>query len=301
MALNYNEFIQTVLQPEIQDTVFYRNLQDILGLFTEVPTQGGENWETKFRLAYSSNAAQYTTADSSHVASSSQTLAKPYWAKTFYQSFVEVENIDIKNAMNGGADFDLVRDAVAVEAKALMDKIAQGILVQIKDDVDDTNTYSDLALSRSTYPTLASAVDTSTTAITVELFREMVDGATLEKNAGPLSNYVALFEQGVYNTFKRLAGDKLTYTVNDVKAGQALAGGYQEINSFDGIGIAAPEGLVSGDVFLLRKQDVKVDVHRPLEIVPVPTGKDSVGFALYAGADVHVINPGRQGKMTNKS
>jgi len=40
--------------------------------------------------------------------------------------------------------------------------------------------------------------------------------------------------------------------------------------------------------------------HRPLEMEQVPSDADSVKVVIRYGLNVHVVNPGFQGKMLNK-
>lgn len=154
MTADYNEFIQRVLNPEVIDTVYKRELDVLRAVFPGSSPLGGDRLTEKFEAARTSPAAAYTKADV-NPAAASNTLIKPYWDKKFYHTSCEIEGIDIANAKAGGTDLDLVRREITQEARSLMDVVFSAFMTQLKADVDSAATYSDAALSRSTYTTLA--------------------------------------------------------------------------------------------------------------------------------------------------
>lgn len=300
MTSDYNEFVQRVLRDEVYDDVFRKDLEDLLGWFPRRPLTGGDRITEKFEVARNSPATSYDKSDVDPV-SATNTLVKPYWDKTQDHTAAEVSNIDISNAKAGGTDLDLVRQEVMKEAASLKDTVWSKVMTQLKADVHSSaTTYSDKGLSRSTYPVLASYLEDTDTAVTLALVRGMVNTVMLNKNNGPLQGYIGLFEQAVYNKFKPLAAAVHTWTINDAASGQSVDTGYQPVRSFEELAIEKPQGMTTGDILMLRRQDVLVSEHRPMEITQVPSGKDSVKFVIRLGLDAHVVHPGFQGKMTDK-
>jgi len=301
MTADYNEFIQRVLTGQVYDTVFKQSIDKMRALFPTEGTVGGDRITAEFEVARTSPAAAYTKADV-NPASATNTLIKPYWTKVQYHTAAEVSNIDINNAKNGGTDLSLLSREVEKETAALKDVIFDAIFTQLTADVDASTAYGTGALSRSTYPTLASYEETTDTAITLTYMRGMINGTTLLKSCGPLSGYVCLMEQAVYNKFRPLAAAVNSWT-GTVKAGRPEDTGYPEVGNFEGLDIVDPRemaGMTTGDVYMLRKQDVLFTEHRPLEMEQVPSDADSVKVVIRYGLNVHVVNPGFQGKMLNK-
>lgn len=301
MTADYNEFIQRVLRDEVYDTVFKQKIDKMRALFPTEGTVGGDRITAEFEVARTSPAAAYTKSDV-NPSSASNTLIKPYWTKLQYHTACEVSNIDISNAKNGGTDLQLVSREVLKETEALKDIIFDAIFTTLTADVDSTTAYSSASLSRSTYATLASYEETTNAAITLAYMRGMINGTTLLKSCGPLSGYVCLMEQAVYNVFRPLAAAVNSWT-GSVTANTPQDTGYPEVGNFEGLDIVDPRemaGMTTGDVYMLRKQDVLFTEHRPLEIEQVPSGRDSVQFVIRYGLNVHVVNPGFQGKMLLK-
>lgn len=299
MVADYNEFIQRVLNPEVIDTVYKREIDSLRRTFPNSSPLGGDRLTEKFEAARTSPAAAYTKADV-NPAAASNTLIKPYWDKKFYHTSCEIEGIDLANAKAGGTDLDLIRNEIMHETGSLMDVIFTAFMTQLKADVDSSATYSDKALSRTTYSTLASYEEATDSAITVAYMRGMINSTMLLKNCGPRSGYVILCEEAVYNKFNPLAAALSTHNVNDPVPASDPMYGYSQSSNFEGVDIVVPSGMTTGDVLMLRKQDVRLTEHMPLEIEQVPSGRHSVKFVIRIGINCHVVHPGFQGKMTSK-
>lgn len=301
MTTDYNEIIQRVLRDEVYDTVFKQRTETMRKLFPTEGTVGGDRITEEFEVARTSPAAAYTKSDADP-ASASNSLVKPYWLKVQYHTSAEVSNIDINNAKAGGTDIALLTREIVKESVSLDDVIFDAIFTQITADVDATTAYSTAALNRTTYPTIASYEEVTDAAITLTYMDGMINGTTLLKMCGPLSGYACLMEQAVYNVFKPLAA--ALHTLNtEQKAGARVDTGYPDTANYAGLEIVDPRemaGMTTGDVYMLRKQDVLFNEHRPLELEQVYSGRDSVKVVIRRGLNVHVINPGFQGKMLNK-
>ncbi|MCP4674256.1 MAG: hypothetical protein GY854_01815 [Deltaproteobacteria bacterium] len=298
---DYNEFIQRELQPEIIDTVIYDSIEPFLTNFNSPPITKGDRITSRVRTAHTSNAAFYDKTDVDP-ASASQTLVKPYWSKVFSHGACEVHGIDMSNDNPGGASLDELSFQVKKETEALMAANVSAIYTQIKKDVDSSSVaYGDGSLSRSTYPTLVSYEEDTNATISLAYMRGMIRGCTTNKGTN-LGDYICLMEDSVYYTFKALAAALHTWNAVSV-AGQKTNMGYPDFDKFEGLACPDPSvftNMTTGDVLMLRRQDVNIAVHRPLEIEAVQSGRDSIKMVLRTGINVYVDNPYLQGKMTDK-
>ena len=294
--VDYGVYIRDVVEPGINNTVFNRVVEDLSKIFTQGKPVAGSKITETIRTSYSSNVLNFTKASSADPASGTQVLKDATWNKVYTKGRVSVSKIDISESGDGG--LSLIKDAVETESRALSNKLFVNVMTQIKADVDSTGNYSDAALSRSTYPTLASYENAVNTPITIALMRGMIDGVTLLKNTGGLQNYVCLMEQAVYNKLKPLAAALNTWNVSDATKPSML--GFGQMGNFEGLEIVTPLGLTTGDVLMLRKQDVIFTPHRPYEVEQKQSSDDNVNFVITTGLNVHVKNPGLQGKMTDK-
>jgi hypothetical protein len=295
---DYNEFIQRALQSTVIDTTYDARIENIVKLAPKASPIEGDRITEKFKAAKSSNAAAYTKADADP-ASDTNTLIKPYWSKVFYHDAVEVHNIDISNSADNG--MSLVSDAIADGTKSLMAIVKPAMLAQLLADIDSSGTaYSDASLSRSTYATLASYEDTTNATITVDYMQGMIRGVALNKQVGPRSGYTILCEDGTFNTFSELAQALHVWNFVAPPAGAVLPMGYQAMGSFEGVDIQSDPDMTTGSLFMIRREDLRLTVHRPLTWSQVPSGADTVKFVGRVGINLHVVNPGFQGKMLDK-
>ena len=298
---DYNEFVQRELRPEIIDTVIYDTLEPWKKWFNVQEPKKGDRITSRYRLAHTSNAAAYDKTDVD-VAPATQTLKKPYWTKTFTRGAIEVHNIDISNDRPGADSIDEVSFQIKKEAQKMADLDQAKFLTQIGNDVDSSGTaYSTAALSRSTYPLLASYEESTDATVTLAYVRGMIQNVITNKNV-QLKDYVSLMEDTCYWTFKPLAAALHTLNMTTV-AGVSRDMGYPDVENFEGLNIAPITdftNMTTGQIFMLRRQDVNVVEHMPLRIEAKQSGRDSIKFSLYQGYNVYVDNPYLQGKMTDK-
>jgi len=284
------------------ETAFVKFLEDLKAIGTEDTRQyGGSKITIPVRTSVTSNAAAYDKTDVDPVAGTF--VAKDaYWTKVYQHCAAEVHGIDISQAGNGGnpSITNLITDAIMLETGKLKELIFNAILTQWKLDIDSSATYSDVALNRTTYPTLASTEENTNTQITLALARAHSNAVRLNKNSGPKSGFQFIMETAVEEAFTPKAAVLHGWNLNDTRRGESVDLGYQAINSFEGQLIYSPPGMTTGDVFYGRKEDFKIHEHRPFSIVQVASGRDSAKFVMRIGVNGYVTNPGFCGKMTDK-
>jgi len=301
MANDYNEILQRKLGPALIDTVFYKQsgLDQLFQIFGTQAPRSGDRITESFRAANSSNNAAYDKS-AVDVVAGSQTLIKPYWNKKFYNGASEVYGIDKANNTMGDIAIDLAADALAVELKSMAGTIFDAFWTRALADVDSSATaYSDASLSRSTYASLASYEETNNTAITVALVRGMINGSTISKNVDR-NDYVIIMEEAVYNKFSPLAAATHTFNQNGDISMSGRDYGYAPTATFDGIPIYSMKGMTTGDVYFLRRQDVKIVENMPMRLELKNSERDTDLTQIYYGVTPYIINPGFQGKMLTK-
>jgi hypothetical protein len=299
---DYSGLIRDVIQPDIRETHFAKPYEQLASIFTDDvkgAAKGGPKILIPIRMSVTSNVANYTKADVNPVAGSFETV-EAWWTRIYTTTAVEVHGIDQSQAKGDGQIItDLLRDAIATEMPMLWEKIYNNVYAQIKLDIDAAGSYSDAALSRSTYPTIASYEEATNATITLAYMRAAAFSTRLNKNTLPESSYKWLMQENVYKPFKPLAAAEHTFNQN-TDGGGNIKSGFQAIGTFDTSEIFTPQGMTTGDVFYVLPQDVKIQKHRDLEIEQVESGKDSVKMVLRVGINAYCDMPGRQGKMTDK-
>lgn len=299
---DYSQLVREVVLPKIMETCFVKQLAQLEALFSkENRTFGGSKITIPIRTSVSSNAAAYDKSDVDPVAGTF--VAKDAtWTKKYYHTAAEVHGIDKAQAEGGGQPSvaNLIQDAIKMEMDKLWEVIYDAVYTQIKADIDSAATYSDAALNRVTYPTLASYEEDTATPITLSILRTCSNTTRLDKLCGPKGGYTWIMQEKVYERFEPLVAMLHAWNI-DGKGGSPIDGGYQAVGNFEGVPVATPQGMTTGDVFFCRRQDVKILNHRTLTIEQVPSGRDSAMFVPRLGINAYVENPGFQGKMTDKN
>ena len=261
--------------------------------------RSGDRITESFRTAWTSNAAAYDKS-SVDVAAATQTLVKPYWTKKNYNASAEVFNIDVANNTGNDVAIDLAADAIANELKALAAVCFDAFFTRALADVDSSGTaYSDASLSRSTYATLASYEEVTDATITLAYVRAMINGTVASKNVDR-RDYVILMEETTYNTFTTLAAAEHTWNQAGDVSLSGRSYGYAPTGTFEGIPVYSIPGMLTGSVYMLRVQDVKIVENDAMRIEMKNSERDTQLAQIYYGFTPYIINPGYQGKMLNK-
>lgn len=295
---DYSQLLREVVTPEVMETVFVKEYDQLKQIATEDNRQfGGASITVPVRTSISSNAAAYDKSDVNPAAGTFVGVDAT-WTKVYHHTAFEVHGIDKSQAMNGGQPSiaNLIQDAAAMEMDQLMEVIYDSVWTQVRADIDSSGTaYSDASLSRSTYATLASTEETTDTPITLQLLRTHANTVLLNKMSNK-NEYQWIMESAVFNRFEPLVAMLHTWQAG----GPGYASGFQSPGSFESVPVYSPKGLTTGDVFFLRKRDFKIKKHREFEIEQVASGRDSAKFVMRVGINAWVENPGFCGKMYSK-
>ena len=295
---SYADVINNRLAPMITDTVFLPGLDPIKSVATQVAPRSGAAIYENFRSSFTSTASSYTKGDVDP-ASSSQTIVQPYWNKDYYHVGVEVHGIDVSQGVGGDVALDYIRDQMEVGARSLLNTVLAAYIAQWTADIDSSGTaYSDASLSRSTYTTLASYEETTDTSVTVAYMNGLIKGTTVDKDV-MISDYVFLGDPNVYHVLKPLAA-ALNVWNQGVPTGAATPMGYSEMSLYNGTPWINVTGMTTGAVFMVRKQDLKIMDHMPLEWKVVESGRHSSKMVGRIGTNSYIVNPGFAGKLLNK-
>lgn len=300
---NYEALINDAAIPGILDTVFYAPFEELRQLATEDTTIYEGNYIVQeIQVGVTSPARNYDKSDVDPIAGSFVPV-EAKWKKIQSETAVEVSNIDISNARGKGgtkAVIDLFQHNLKNETNALWDVVYNNVYAQWKLDLLASGGYSDANLNRSTYPTLAPYNEVTDTPITVGLVRGLMNGTVLDKKTTGPQTYNLAMESRVYNKFLPQAQLLTSWVMNDKPSSSVVSGGWKKLGDFEDAPLKKLQGMTTGDVLYFRTQDARIHYHRALNVVAVPSGRDSVKAILRLGLNGYIMNPGIQGMMTNK-
>lgn len=300
MAADYQPLIDDLLDAGMIETVFSKDHKDLMALGVVEPFTGGSTVNKQIRVSEDVTAENYDRNDVNPDGGDFLSV-QGTWNKIYTHVGFEVEGLDqVESTADSNKSIrNLITDQANLATRALSRKLFANFMTQIKSDIDATGAYSDASLSRSTYPTLASYEEATDETITLAYLRTARNNRFLNRDVGPVGGYTWWMEQAVFDAFNPLAAALHTWNTEGV-ADKKYDAGYQQVGNWEGINVVTTPGMTTGDVFLLRNQDLRFRPTQDFHIEQVPSGKHSAKFVMRDGWHVRVDNPGFQAKLTNK-
>lgn len=233
------------------------------------------------------------------------TFQQPYWTKVRYHEAVNIRREDVDESLSPSAITNVIQSGVEDATKLLMESVFDGVMTQIKADVDSTATYGG-----TTRITATESYEENTDAtITLAYMRAAQNAIALKKQINWL-DYVWLLEQTVMNSAHPLMQATGSWIENNPRIGgnpsntgmsSGVASGYLPVASFDGIAIPpSPFGMTVGDCLLLNRGDVQLQTHKPFEIQIKDPDEYAFRAVVRIGVNAWVRHPAWQAKMTLK-
>lgn len=305
--------INEVWTPELETTVFFNNWMFDGSRFPVVDSPGGETVSTGYEYSITTNAGTYNY-DDAMVEPFTTSQVKAYFNKDHFQEAARIFKVHLDYLRNGGAKpkgFDYQRHTLEIATKNLLDKAVTTMIADIESQVDSSTAYSDASLSRTTYATLKSYEEATSTALTLAHLEDMIEAlmthTTYGQNVKSEADLLLLFPRNQVTNLSRLATGQaydaaffqmITSTQN---MGPADAGRVFRTRQFEGIEIAVVPDMTSTVMLCVHKPDVKIWRHRPLTIEPKSEAADTELYLLTCGYNAIVHRPGNSGKLSGKT
>lgn len=300
---DYSDLIENVLVPGLEKSKLVKPYEDLKQIFNfEQKNDGGAQIEKDIQVTNPTNARNFTKTDVDPVAPQ-PTYVKATWTHKYSESAFEVHEIDLNQARGRGdvAVENLINDAMTDCYENLINVIFDNLYARIKADLLNSGTYSDAALNRTTYTSLAVTNETTATALTFGLMRALRNTVTNDSPAGRnvQEDYVWLVENTAFDTVEPQL--QLLTTWNAVNDGAEKDAGWAPIGKIQGVRTFKTNGMTDGDVFFLRARDVFIREHMPRSITYTDPGRFSVKGIMRIGVTPWVEKCWAHGMMTSKS
>ncbi len=302
--LDYQDLIEEVVQPRVIDNVVVPKMDPLYELFTRnTDIRSGKRITDPNAIGETSAGGAFTRADA-NPDSMTQTFVEPYWNKVYYHESAKVRREDIDEAREGSPLRALLTDAATKATKHCLKHAFNGIMTQVKADVDDTSAYSDAATTRST--ALQSYEEGTDATITLNYLRGAQNAIAL-KDTIDWREYAWLLEQTVLNTAHPLMAQTGSWVENQPRfrggrpiGAEGVATGYMPVATFDLIAVESFYGMTVGDCFLLNRGDVQIQMHKSLELEWVFVDEYAYKVVARIGINGWVRRPKFQAKLTSK-
>jgi len=312
MAMAGNTFstlLREVWTPELLTTVFQNSFMFDQSIFPVVQPPGGSTISTGYEYSISSNTGTYQF-DDPMVEPFASSQVKAYFNKDHFQEAARVFNVYLDYNKNGGtepATFDAVRHSLKTAAENLVDKMSTTMIADLEAQVDSASAYSDASLSRTTYATLKSYEETTSTGLTLAHMEDLVEAlmthTTYGQNVRSTSDLVWFMPRNQLTNLSRLVTGASNFQFNAASDGQSSIDGgrVQRVATFEGIDIVSVPDMTTTVLLCLHKPDVKIYQTRGLTVVEKEEKADTMLWMLTAAYNAIVHRPGNSGKLSAKT
>lgn len=309
----YSTLLNEVWTPALETTVFRNNWMFDGSRFPILDSPGGSTVSTGYEYAITSTTGTYNYDDPMNEPFSSSQV-RAYFNKDHYQEAARIFNVYLDYLKNGGtkpAGFETQMHELESAAKNLLDKMTTTMIADVEGQVDSSSAYSDASLSRTTYATLKSYEETTSTALTLAHLEDMIEAlmthVTYGQNVRSETDLLLMLPRNQVTNLSRLVTGQaynasfFEMITSTQDMGPADAGRVMRTKQFEGIEIVVVPDMTTTVLLCVHKPDVKIWRHRPLTIVEKSEAADTQLFHLTAGYNAIVHRPGNSGKLSAKT
>jgi len=309
----YSTLVREVWTPQLETTVFFNNWMFDGSMFPVVDAPGGTTISTGYEYLISSNAGTFNH-DDPMVEPFTSSQIRAYFNKDFFQESARTFDQYVDMMANGGtepANFAPIQKSLETATKNLLDKTTTTMIADLEAQIDSASTYSDALLSRTTYATLKSYEETSSTGLTIAHLEDMVEAIMTHTTYGQQvrseQDLLFLFPRNQLTNLSRLSGgqaynaDLWHMTTSTQNMGPADAGRVFRTKQFEGIPIQVVPDMTNTVILCVHRPDITIYRNRALRITPKSELADTQLAMLSCGYNAICKCPGNSGKLSAKT
>jgi hypothetical protein len=217
-----------------------------------------------------------------------------YHTKDFYQETIKIHGDTMAMLANGSnVPLSPVEKAISRGLQNLVNVCQSAFLADLAAQVDSTTAYSDASLSRSTYSIAsyeAGSVGTLAKTDLIDMVEALqsshgfVDTSDMVWVMAPIQvTNIGAFGAVAYHEFS-VAGDSSA----PIDLGTRF-----RTKTFEGIDIAEVPGMTNSEIYLLRKSQTKIYLHKEFSVEPKDSAEWASLWLATVGANLVVEDPRR--------
>lgn len=312
-GVTFSTLVREVWWPELMSTHFLNNWMFDQTVFETIPALGGSAINAGYEYAVSSNVGTYNY-DDSMVEPYTSSQVKAYFNKDHFQEAARIFGVYKDYLSNGGSEtaaLDYTRKTLETAVLNLRDKITTTMISDLEGQIDSSTAYSDASLSRTTYASLKSYEEATSTALTMAHLEDLVEALMTHVTYGQgvrseqdliwmvprnqLTNLSRLVTGQAYNAsfFQMMTS---TQDMGPADAGRAF-----RTKTFEGIDIVSVPDMTTTVLLCCHKPDVKIVETRPFTIKEKSETADTELYQLTAAYNIVAKRPGNHGKLSGKT
>jgi len=308
----YSTLLREVWTPELQTTVFQNHWMFNGGRFPVVKAPPGSTISSGYEYALTSNTGTYQY-DDPMVDPFTSSQIKAYFNKDAFQESARTFNV-YRDYLQGGGEpgnFSMEQASIKTAANNLLDKVTTTMITDLEGQVDSSTAYSDASLSRTTYATLKSYEETTSTALTLAHLEDMIEAlmthTTYGQNVRSETDLLLMVPRNQLTNLSRLVTGQaynasfFQFMTSTQDMGPADAGRVMRTKAFEGVEIVSVPDMTTTVLLCVHKPDVAIYETRPLTITPKTEAADTELALLTCSYNCICKRPGNSGKLSDKT
>lgn len=307
--------ISNIIRSVIYNDNFF--FEDGSSLFTDFPNQKGTQLKFPIEYSWTSNGGTFSYDDAMPESDESAGVFA-YFTKDQYQKAIRLYNTLKAYNIGEGDSIDTTTLGTALSndrtfmmtIQSMRATINATFISDLEAQIDSAGTYSDAALTRSTYSLASYEKDASSTAITLDMLDDTIEALMSSTyGASELSDLLFLAPP---NQVRKI-GDLQSRTVGTTIVGSNLgmnadsqsmspvdAGMIFRTSTYNGIPIIPVRGMTTTNILLVKKGTLKRCIWRPIETEDKTAGvlADQQLYHIKMGANVFCDMPSHNAKIS---
>ena len=307
-GVTYDTLKREVWRPELQNAIFDNFWFFDQSVFKKVSPQDGDTIATGYETSVSTNAGTYDY-DDAMVEAYTSTQVKAYFTKDSFQETARAFNQLLRKRGEGGYEvkgLNARKRIIERAARNLKDRVMTTMLTDAESQVSSSSAYSDASLSRTTYATLRSYQEDTTTDLTLGHLEDAIEALETHTTYGlgvqSYQDLVILAPRNQITNLARLAlGTAALTLTNQIPDGPIDAGRVFRTKVFEGIDVIPVADMTTTTIMILHKPDVTVYMGSDLTITPKDEPADTELNLLTMDCNVVIENPNNHAILTSKT
>jgi len=306
-GVTFSLLVRNVWMPTLIKAVFKNNWIFNQKLFPIVKAKGGRSIDEAIQVTITTDVGTFEFDDVMGDPFTT-TEVKASFNKKHYQETARLFKMYQDYMAEGGTEIqslDAVKEVLATGLDNLIDKMTETMITDMINQIDDSAAYSDAALSRSTYPTLRSYVDSDAEALSLPDLDGAISALRARTTWGagvkdPQRDLAILVPAVLQEKIASLVGSAAQMTYSAQSKEQIDGGQILWTTHYGNLPVEIVPGMTSTTLLVVHKPDIKIFETKK----PTWTPKSELAYTdLWHGVasyNIVVSNPNNHAKLTGK-
>lgn len=305
-GVTFSTLVREVWFPELFSTYFLNDWLFSQQYFPMRDALGGSTISTGYEYSVSSNTGTMNY-DDAMVEPYTSNQVRAYFNKDHFQESVRIFGVYMDYLNNGGTEtgaLDYARKALETGVRNLRDKAVTTMLTDLETHIDSSTAFSDASLSRTTYASLKSYEEATSTALALAHMEDAEEALETRTTYGgtftDLNNCVWLVPRNQKTNISRLSAGAQYHEQNTQQGGPIDAGKFLRLTHNE-VPIQSVPDMTTTVLLLCHRPDISIIQTKPVTVIPKQEAAYTDLYELVCAYNIDIQQPGNHAKLSGKT